>query len=122
MRSIHGAIGALPRGGGPRGDRACKPTTAAQVSSKEEAQAGSRRPQVGAYLAGAMAACCLSTFFTIFCSSIKKARTMRWRTHWPHREPPYARDTFFCRLLMRWYSDGRSAGICAHEKMRRARR
>ena len=35
-----------------------------------------------------MAACCLRTFFTIFCSSIRKARTMRWRTQLPQREPP----------------------------------
>ena len=28
------------------------------------------------------------TFFTIFCSSIKKARTIRDRVHFMHREPP----------------------------------
>lgn len=37
---------------------------------------------------------------------------MRSRTHVAQREPPYGRDTFFCRLLMRLYSLGRSAGIC----------
>merc|ERR1712078_810418 len=33
--------------------------------------------------------CFLSTCFTIFCSSIKNARTMRWRTHPAQRDPPY---------------------------------
>ena len=36
-----------------------------------------------------------NTFLTIFCSSIKNARTIRSRTQLPHREPPYARRTVF---------------------------
>lgn len=32
--------------------------------------------------------CSFRTFLTIFCSSIRKARTMRSRTQPPHREPP----------------------------------
>ena len=36
----------------------------------------------------------------------------RVRTQPAQREPPYARDTVFWRLLMREYSIGRSAGIC----------
>jgi hypothetical protein len=35
-----------------------------------------------------LALCSLSTFFTIFCSSIRKARTMRSRTQFAQREPP----------------------------------
>jgi len=42
----------------------------------------------------------LSTFFTIFCSSMRKARMIRSRTAFPHRVPPYARLTVFCRFEM----------------------
>eukprot|EP01051_Picozoa_sp_SAG22_P014378 SAG22_NODE_1736_length_3690_cov_17.289613_1_plen_60_part_00 len=51
------------------------------------------------------------TFFTILASSIKKARTIRCRTQAAHREPPYARDTVFCRLEIAMYSVGRRHGI-----------
>ncbi len=54
----------------------------------------------------------LSTFFTIFCSSIRKARTMRSLTQLPHREPPYARCTDFVGRETCAYSWGRRAGIC----------
>lgn len=53
----------------------------------------------------------LSTFFTIFCSSIKKARTMRSRTQLAHLDPPYARWTVFFGREIWEYSRGRSAGI-----------
>merc|ERR1712166_904870 len=52
-----------------------------------------------------------STCFTIFCSSIRKARTMRARTHLAQREPPYARDTFFLFFARRAYRVGFSTGI-----------
>lgn len=45
--------------------------------------------------------------FTIFCSSIKNARTMRSRTHWWHNTPPYVRATVFWRFDMRERSLGR---------------
>ena len=76
------------------------------------------------------------TRFTIFASSIRKARTTLWgaldeflptrrqagsmrqrrntyrdRTHVPHRDPPYALLTFFWVLEIVAYSRGRSAGI-----------
>lgn len=35
-----------------------------------------------------LASCSFITFLTIFCSSIRKARTIRSRTQPPHREPP----------------------------------
>lgn len=35
-----------------------------------------------------LASCSFITFLTIFCSSIKKARTILSRTQLPHREPP----------------------------------
>lgn len=48
----------------------------------------------------------LSTL-TIFCSSIKKARTIRSRTHWWQSTPPYVRATVFWRFEMRERSNGR---------------
>lgn len=42
--------------------------------------------------------CSFSTFLTIFCSSIRKARTILSRTQLPHLEPPYARWTVFLGL------------------------
>ena len=37
---------------------------------------------------------------TIFCSSMRKARTTRCRTHLAQRLPPYARDTVRSRLCV----------------------
>jgi len=54
--------------------------------------------------------CVFITFDTIFCSSIKNARTIRLRTQLAHREPPYARVTVFKRFVMRVFSRGR-AGV-----------
>ncbi len=51
------------------------------------------------------------TFFTIFCSSIKNALTIRSRTQFPHRLPPYALRTDFWDLEIVAYSLGRRAGI-----------
>lgn len=58
--------------------------------------------------------CCvsLSTFFTIFCSSIKNALTTRSFTQFEHRDPPYARWTVFFGREIVAYSRGRRAGIC----------
>ena len=53
----------------------------------------------------------LSTFLTIFCSSIRNARTMRSLTQLPHREPPYARCTDLVGRETCEYSWGRRAGI-----------
>ena len=47
------------------------------------------------------ACCSFSTFFTIFCSSTRKARTMRSRTAPPLSTPPYARFTVFLLCDMR---------------------
>jgi hypothetical protein len=44
--------------------------------------------------------CAFRTLATIFSSSTRKARIMRFRMHGPHRDPPYARDTVLCRLDM----------------------
>ena len=54
------------------------------------------------------------TRLTIFCSSIRKARTMRSRTTACDRCPPYTRDTDLCRRDRRLLlsSDGRRAGSC----------
>jgi len=54
----------------------------------------------------------LRTFFTIFCSSIKNARTTLSFTQLPHRDPPYARWTVFFGLEIWEYSRGRRAGTC----------
>jgi hypothetical protein len=56
--------------------------------------------------------CSLSTFLTIFCSSMRKARTILSRTQLAHREPPYARWTVFVGFDTWAYSRGRRAGIC----------
>lgn len=56
--------------------------------------------------------CSFRTFLTIFCSSIRKALTMRSRTQLPHLEPPYARWTVFFGLEIWAYSRGRRAGTC----------
>ncbi len=58
--------------------------------------------------------CCvsLSTFFTIFCSSIRNALTIRSFTQFEHRDPPYARWTVFFGREIVAYSRGRRAGIC----------
>ena len=58
----------------------------------------------------------LSTFFTIFCSSIKNALTIRSLTQLLHLDPPYARCTVLLGRLVVAYSRGRSAGICANHK------
>lgn len=63
-----------------------------------------------AYFFFSLALCSFSTFLTIFCSSIRNARTMRSRTQLPHREPPYARWTVFLGLEIWAYSRGRRAG------------
>src|ERR1051326_6582240 len=72
----------------------------------------------------------LSTFFTIFCSTIKKARTTRscpvrqhnalleirlnhTLTQLAQRDPPYARETLFLGLETVAYCLGRSAGTPA---------
>lgn len=66
------------------------------------------RPHLSAF-----AFCSLSTFFTIFCSSTRNARTMRSRTTECARWPPYARRTVLARLgaTPRAFSLGRVAGI-----------
>jgi hypothetical protein len=46
------------------------------------------------------AACSLSTFLTIFCSSTRNARTMRSLTAPPESTPPYDRDTDFLFFAM----------------------
>ena len=46
---------------------------------------------------------------TIFCSSMRKARTMRDRVQWLHREPPYARVTVLLGLERFLASIGRVA-------------
>ena len=51
----------------------------------------------------------LRTFLTIFCSSMRKARTMRDRVQWLHREPPYARVTVLLGLERFLASIGRVA-------------
>ena len=53
------------------------------------------------------------TFFTIFCSSMRKARVTRSLTQLAQREPPYERETVFFGREMVEYSRGRRAGICA---------
>lgn len=40
------------------------------------------------FSAAASLTCCFNTFLTIFCSSIKNARTILFRTHNPQRDPP----------------------------------
>ena len=56
------------------------------------------------------------TFFTIFCSSTRKARMMRsFTTAWL-RWPPYARCTVLFFLLRRESSLGRRAGSCVHTR------
>lgn len=57
------------------------------------------------------------TFLTIFCSSIRKARTTRSLTQLAQREPPYARWTVFLGLETWAYSRGRSAGICVQSRV-----
>jgi len=52
------------------------------------------------------------TFFTIFCSSIRKARTTRSLTQFAQRDPPYARWTVLVGLETWEYSRGRRAGTC----------
>ena len=52
-----------------------------------------------------------NTFFTIFCSSIKNARTILSRTQLPHLDPPYALRTVFCACDVVAYSRGLRAGI-----------
>lgn len=53
-------------------------------------------------------------FFTIFCSSTRKARTMRSRTAPPLSTPPYARCTVFllCDRRLLLYCAGRRRGTC----------
>lgn len=57
-----------------------------------------------------LSVCSLSTFLTIFCSSMRKARTTRSWTQLAHREPPYDRLTDFWGLEIWEYSRGRRAG------------
>ena len=58
----------------------------------------------------------LSTRTTIFCSSMRKARTILSRTHlWQH-EPPYVRDTVFMRRDMEHLSIGRDGRIWNQRK------
>jgi hypothetical protein len=73
-----------------------------------------RSPQFrdSAYFFFSLVVCSLRTFLTIFCSSIRKARTILSRTQLPHLEPPYARWTVFLGLEIWAYSRGRRAGIC----------
>jgi hypothetical protein len=66
--------------------------------------------QVDAYFFFSAWFCSFRTFLTIFCSSMRKARTMRSRTQLPHLEPPYARWTVFLGLEIWAYSRGRRAG------------
>lgn len=51
------------------------------------------------------------TFFTIFCSSIRKARTTRSLVQLAQRLPPYERETVFLGRETVAYSRGRRAGI-----------
>lgn len=66
----------------------------------------SQKPDIYFFLS----VCSLSTFFTIFCSSMRKARTTRSWTQLAHREPPYDRLTDFWGLEIWEYSRGRRAG------------
>ena len=63
--------------------------------------------------------CSFSTFLTIFCSSMRKARTIRSRTQLAHLEPPYARWTVFLGLEIWEYSRGRRAGTCIDNMLAR---
>lgn len=54
--------------------------------------------------------CSLRTFLTIFCSSIRNARTILSLTQLAHLEPPYARWTVFFGRDVVAYSLGRRAG------------
>ena len=58
-------------------------------------------------------------FFTIFCSSTRKARTMRSLTTPAARWPPYARCTVFLLLFTRCRLLGRTAGSCGARGGRR---
>ena len=58
-------------------------------------------------LAGLAISLWLLRAFTIFCSSIRKARMIRSRKHPWHKTPPYVRATVFCRLDKRERSQGR---------------
>ena len=66
--------------------------------------------------------CTQPTFFTIFCSSTRKARTMRSLTTPAARWPPYARCTVFLDLLMRCRLEGRTAGSCGEREREGSRR
>lgn len=57
------------------------------------------------------ACCAFSTFTTIFCSSIKKARIILSFTHLWQSTPPYALLTVFFRLHMRDLSIDRAGWI-----------
>lgn len=57
------------------------------------------------------------TFLTIFCSSIRKARTTRSLTQLAQRLPPYARCTVFFGREIWAYSRGRRAGICGQKQV-----
>ena len=57
-------------------------------------------------------ACDFSTFFTIFCSSMRNARTTRDLTQLAQREPPYARATVRWRLATFLKAIGRMCLIC----------
>jgi len=59
-----------------------------------------RRAVARAYALGAFFDFSIIICLTIFCSSMRKARTTRWRTQPAHREPPYARDTVRSRLCV----------------------
>lgn len=58
-----------------------------------------------------IAACAFNTFATIFCSSIRNARTIRSRTHLWQRDPPYVLDTVFRRFDILLRSSGREGVI-----------
>ena len=55
------------------------------------------RPKDDSYF---FAACSLSTFLTIFCSSTRNARTILSRTAPPDKTPPYERVTLFLFFAM----------------------
>jgi hypothetical protein len=85
---------------------AMRPSTLPSRPSSPQSQ-----NQVDVYFFFSAWLCSFRTFLTIFCSSMRKARTMRSRTQLPHLEPPYARCTVFLGLEIWAYSRGRRAGI-----------
>ena len=85
--------------------------TVENASSLNHTRGHKKRSQPAYFLPLFFSWVSFSTFLTIFCSSIRKARTIRSRTQLAHLEPPYARDTDFWVLDTLAYCLGRRAGI-----------